>query len=148
MSLEFSRKYAKELKKDPNFRPKRWQDENNEPSLTRQEFTKETDINRIVDKFTRTGRMPYDPDRLGIYIDASELPDFKSQLEFVTHAKESFNNLDPQIRKRFENSPQKLLDFLKDPSNKEEGQRLGLFKPDPVVEPAPEPVDPEPAPAE
>ena len=97
-------------------------------SLTRQEFKDDCDINRIVDKYTRTGRLPYDADNLGIYVDVSEVGDYQSALAFVTNAKESFNKLDVNVRKRFENSPQKLLDFLKDPENTDEAIKLGLAK--------------------
>lgn len=102
---------------------------NNEPSLTRQEFLEESKINNIVDKYTRTGRLPYDSDRLGMYVDVSEVGDFQSALSFVNRASESFERLDPNVRKRFQNSPQALIEFLKDPSNKEEGIKLGLINP-------------------
>lgn len=130
--------YKKALKKDPKLTPKDFTILTcKDPSRTRQEFTQECDINRIVDQFNRTGKLPY-PGRkaLGLYADVSELPDFKSSLEFVIYAKESFNRLDVNVRKRFHNDPQELLEFLKNPDNTEEAIKLGL------AEKAPEPAAP------
>ena len=42
--------------------------------------------------------------------------------------KESFEKLDVNVRKRFENNPQKLLDFLKDDDNRDEAIKLGLVE--------------------
>lgn len=121
-----------------------------EEKRTREEFAKELDINRIVDKYTKTGVLPFaGRENLGIYADFSELPDYKSQLDFVISAKESFQKLDANVRKRFDNNPGKLLDFLKDPKNLEEGRRLGLIepeRPEPPAEPSPAP-EPDPLPA-
>jgi len=35
--------------------------------------------------------------------------------------------LDPYIRERFNNDPGKLLKFIDDPKNLEEGRKLGIF---------------------
>lgn len=145
-----SNKFRLALKKDPtlgtnaNKRKQffRWTNKGCE-GRTRQEFKNQCDINRIIDKFTITGVLPFaGSENLGIYADVSELPDFKSSLEFVIHAKESFEKLNVNVRKRFHNSPQELLDFLKDPENKAEARKLGLLKPE--IKPPSTPAQPAP----
>lgn len=115
-------------------------------SRTRQEFVNDTDINRIVDKYTKTGVLPFAGRKnLGMYADVSEIPDYGSALAFVVHAKEQFNKLDVNVRKRFHNSPQELLDFLKDENNREEAVKLGLVEKGMALEEIP-PIEPEPEP--
>lgn len=112
-------------------------------SKTRQEFTKECDINRIVNTFKTTGHLPFNgKESLGIYADVSELPDFKSSLDFIIYAKDSFNKLDVNVRERFHNSPAELMDFLKNPENDEEGRKLGLIQPKRPPEKNPAPKEP------
>lgn len=116
---------------------------------TRQEFVKDCDLNRIVDKYTKTGVLPFQGrEKLGIYADVSELPDYKSALDFVMSARDSFAELNPNIRKRFHNNPQELLEFLSDSNNDEEARKLGLVKPKrpDVKDTKPLPPEPDPKP--
>lgn len=111
-----------------------------EESRTRQEFAKDCDINRIVDRFTRTGELPFvGRKNLGMYADVSEVPNYESALAFIIHAKESFEKLDINVKERFHNSPQELIDFLKDKNNEKEARKLGLLEPErPPANPPPE----------
>lgn len=123
MSLQFKKLLEKNPKAKPNVGKTCIG-----PSKTRQEFKKDCDINRIVDRYTRTGELPFiGRKNLGIYADVSQIPDYKSALEFVIAAKESFSTLDVNIRKRFHNSPDELMAFLEDPNNKDEARKLGLI---------------------
>lgn len=108
-------------------------------SLTSQEFVDECNVNNIVDKYQKTGIMDNAEGSERYYADVSEYPSFEEALQYTIDAKESFQGLDPNLRKRFNNDPHALLEFLKDPKNKEEGQRIGLLKPN-----KPKPVKPEP----
>lgn len=100
-----------------------------DPSLTQQQFAAEADINNIVDTFLRTGFLP-DPVRMPQYVDYEGVFDFQSAMNVVRAADENFMRLDAKVRARFHNSPQEFLEFFADPSNKEEGQRLGLLMPE------------------
>lgn len=98
------------------------------PSMTKQEFVKECDINNIISKYHKTGVMDNAKSSEQYYQDVSEYPSFEEAIQYTLTAKESFMGLDPNLRKRFNNDPQRLLNFLEDPKNKKEGQELGLLK--------------------
>ena len=113
-------------------------------SMTKQEFARQCDINRIVSSYVRTGH--YENEKgIGMFQDVSNIPDYQSSLQLVINAKRSFEDLDPNLRKRFNNSPQELLEFLQDERNNEEAIKLGLREkpkqkdPEPDPEPIPEP---------
>lgn len=119
-----------------------------EPSLTKQEYKDECDIARIVDTYTRTGFRPYDgAESVGLYADVSELPDYKSSLEYVIAARDSFSQMPIHVKRRFHNNPQELLTFLKDENNREEAEKLGLVEKRQFKSPPPKEPEPEPAPS-
>jgi len=118
-------------------RPKHEGQENKGPSKTRQEFTKECNINNIVSKYHKTGVFEHEGGQ-GIFQDVSGYPSYQEALQFTINAQKSFMGLDVNLRKRFHNDPHELMEFLKDPSNKEEGQKIGLLMPDK------KPAEPEP----
>lgn len=109
--------------------PKPIVDCSNDVPLTQQSDAAECDINTIVarakggadvSRLTRPG---------GVYGDFRNLPDFRTSLLIVTEANERFMSLDAQVRKRFNNDPAQLLDFLGDDKNREEAVKLGLLRP-------------------
>lgn len=104
-----------------------------DPSLTKQEFVEESDINYIADKFMRTGElpqvlnMPTAGDFQGIF-------DFQTAMNTIAHAKQEFMSLPAKIRTRFANDPAQLIAFIEDPENRDEAIKLG-FIPKPVIFP-------------
>jgi len=96
------------------------------PGRTRQEFKEETDVNYILNRFNKTGMLTHTNNRLPQYGDFSEVADYATAHAAVTDANEAFNELPAHIRKRFGNSPQRLLEFLEDPANLDEAEKLGL----------------------
>lgn len=115
------------------------------PSKTKQEFTKECDVNRIVGKFQRTGVLPVPVGVQPVFADVSEIGDFASVVRKVKAAENAFLRLDPKIRLRFKNNPAMLLAFLKDPGNREEAEKLGLVEKKAVKrDPAPKESGPPP----
>lgn len=96
-----------------------------DPSLAQQHFKDETDINVLLERFKVTGQMPQGV-RLPTYGDFTGVTDFRSAQEAVLNARNAFMDLSASLRARFENDPQKLMDFLADPANSEEAVKLGL----------------------
>lgn len=96
-------------------------------SLTQQQFLAESDINYIADTFMRTGMAPTVLD-LPESGDFEGLFDFQSAMNLIKHAKEEFMKLPAKIRSRFDNDPQKLLDFVYDDANRVEAEALGLVQ--------------------
>lgn len=117
------------------------------PSMTRQEFAKDADINNIISRYRETGFLtdPTRPSsRTPMFGDFSNVQDYQSALEALNQADEDFMKLPARVRDRFSNNPQELIDFLQDPANLEEAISLGL-----AVKPADKPADaPADAPAD
>lgn len=116
-----------------------------EPSLAKQSFREECDINEIVRRFGVTGELPQ-----GVvapaYAEYDDVWDFQTAMNAVVHAQESFNAMPAATRDRFQNDPQKFLEFFADERNRAEGEKLGLVMPKPAPDPAPDPAPvPEPS---
>jgi len=116
---------------------------------TKQSFREEVDINVIMRKYVKTGRL--DPGqvvtRQGAFGDFTGIDDFLVCQNKVLEAKRAFDDLPPKVRSRFRNRPADLIGFLEDPENDEEAISLGL-RAKPEVEPVTAPSTPEVAPAE
>jgi phage internal scaffolding protein len=97
-----------------------------EPSLAQQHFKDECDINNILRQFNVTGLLPEAP-LSPRYGDFTGIGDYHSALNAVIAAQDGFDALPAQIRARFDNDPENLINFLNDASNKDEAIKLGLI---------------------
>ncbi|AXH74724.1 MAG: internal scaffolding protein [Microviridae sp.] len=119
-------------------------------SLTQQHMAKECDINEIVRQFGLTGVLP-NKYEAPVYADFTDVGDYRTALQAVREAGEKFMELPAELRARFENDPQRLIDFVGDERNRHEAFTLGLVSTDvppdlataPTAEviPASKPVD-------
>ena len=111
---------------------------NDQPSLTRQEFKEEVNVNSIIRKYQKTGMLTHVRNNPGAYMDLTNKPDYEVALQTVIDANNQFNTLPSEIRKKFGNDPGELIAYLSDPRNHDEAVELGLLaKPitqDPVKE--------------
>lgn len=98
---------------------------NSKPSLTQQHFEPETNINNIMNRYEKTGLLPTSGAPVQ-YMDVSNIHDYHSSLNFIQSANKSFMSLPALVRKRFNNDPGLLLQFLNDPKNASEAYSLGL----------------------
>lgn len=103
---------------------------NEEPSMTKQEFTAEVDINNIVKRFINSGGDPTSlpfTDRKAMYGDFTMLPDsYQSALNYVLDTKAEFMKLPADQRAKFDNNPQVFLDYVSDPKNLDALVEMGL----------------------
>ena len=99
---------------------------------TQQQFAEESDINTIVRRFGLTGQLP-DEVRVPQSGDFTGIVDYQSAMNAVRQAEEGFMELPPDLRYRFGNDPQRLLEFMEDGSNLEEARKLGLVNKAPEV---------------
>lgn len=104
-------------------------------SLTVQSEKDDADLNVIMARYGVTGRMP-DVVKVPQYGDFTGVSDFQSALNVVRAAQEGFMELPADVRYRFANDPQRLLEFVNDSQNRDEAVRLGL-----VPAPAPKPAE-------
>lgn len=114
------------------------------PSLTRQEFADECDINSIMARYE--GHVIGGPGNLGPmeprYFDYAAAP--QTLLEFMTFMQEAdaqFMTLPAQVRREFDNDPKLFVDFASDPENLDQMRTWGLAPPAKPPEPA-KPAEP------
>lgn len=101
------------------------------PSLTRQASKAECDINRVMERFEKTGILEHRNTFQGAYGDFTEVPqDYHEAVNQVLAADGMFASLPSKIRRRFGNDPAEFVDFVADPRNAEELARMGLSKPE------------------
>ncbi len=117
------------------------------PSLAKQSFRDECDINNILRQFNVTGQLPAN----GVqpqYGDFSGITDYQSALNAVMAAQDSFLQLPAKVRAKFDNDPALFVEFASDEANKDEMKALGLLHEETaqaVVTSLSEPVSGEPA---
>ncbi len=98
------------------------------PSLTKQSFKDECDVNRIMKNFEKTGHVDHLNNRAKLYGDFANAEDYHSSVNLVMDAQKSFDALPSEVRLRFDNQPAKFLEFANNPENMEELKTLGLTK--------------------
>jgi len=94
---------------------------------TKQSFKDECDINNIMRKYKQTGQLPNarPPGQGG---DFTGFEDYHDSLNRIIAAQDSFMSLPALTRKRFANDPGEFLEFINDPKNIEEAEKMGLLK--------------------
>lgn len=97
-------------------------------TLAQQQFKDECDINVLFGRYLETGEMPQVLNGL-TYGNFEGVFDFQTAMNAVRTAEGLFSQLPARIKNRFDNDPQKLLEFLADPDNREEAQFLKLIEP-------------------
>lgn len=102
-----------------------------EVSLTDQSMKEESDINVIVSRFGITGELPQNY-RPPLEMDFADIFDYQSARNALIEAERRFMEMPADLRSRFENDPQKVIDFLIDPKNLDEAIKLGLAPAKPV----------------
>lgn len=98
-----------------------------EQGMTQQQFADEADINTIVRRFGLTGEMP-DNVKVPQYGDFRGIENYQDAMNAVRAADEAFMELPAEIRYKFANDPQRLLEFVEDGKNFDEAKKLGLLK--------------------
>lgn len=97
------------------------------PTLAQQQFRDECDINEIVRRFGLTGQVPENW-ATPVSGDFTGINDYHTALNALAESKEAFMQLPAALRTRFENDPGKLLAFLENDKNRDEGIKLGLIR--------------------
>ncbi len=99
-------------------------------SLTVQSMAEDADINVIMHRYGITGKMPENP-RVPQYGDFTGIKNYQEAMNAVLTAQENFMELPANVRSRFDNDPQKLMDFVTNDNNRAEAKALGLLKEQP-----------------
>jgi len=101
-------------------------------SRTSQEFKDEVDINTIAKRFGLTGELP-----IGVPMvlqgDFTNAVDFRSAMNLIVAARESFDAQPASVRARFDHDPHKFLEFTSNAENLDEAIKLGLVREESVA---------------
>ncbi len=88
-------------------------------SMTDQSAKKQTDINSIMANYAKTGLLPVQQEKVARYIDNTQIMPLEQAHELVRDAMNLFEELPAQIRKLMDNKPENMVNFIKDPENKD-----------------------------
>lgn len=120
------------------------------PSLTRQEFADECDINKIMAQYERTGTVSHQNQRAPMYLDLESVPDLAEALRIVDEAQIAFMSLPATVRREFDNDPVKFVAYVQNGDDEalKRMREWGLAEPEKVEEPPMrvEVINPTPAP--
>lgn len=102
------------------------------PSEVQQCDKDSTDINKIIKRYgeqcvcgmcAMNERQPISEE---VAMLSSE--DFNSMMQKMASVNNQFNELPAEVRQKFGHNPANMLEFMQDPANREEGEKLGLFE--------------------
>jgi phage internal scaffolding protein len=96
-----------------------------EPTLAKQEFRDECDINRIMMQYARTGELPQVSG--AVYGDFNSTQTYHDMQNTLIEAQKAFKTLPASIRATFNNDPAEVIDFLNNPANRDQAVKLGLI---------------------
>ncbi|AXH74899.1 MAG: internal scaffolding protein [Microviridae sp.] len=96
-----------------------------DPSRTQQQFAEDADINTIVRRFGITGKMPENA-TFPTYGDFTGISDYRTALDAINQADAEFLAIPAEVRARFDNDPQRFLEFCSTPDNLPAMREMGL----------------------
>jgi phage internal scaffolding protein len=105
------------------------------PSMTKQAFQAECDINNIMKRYEKTGIIDHLNKYGGRFGDFTGAVDFQTAQNIVIDAQKMFMDIPASIRAQFENDPGKFIQFATDPANLDKLREMGLAPPAPVPVP-------------
>jgi len=96
------------------------------PTMAQQHFKDECDVNNILRKYESTGLVTHVANGTPSYGDFSSVLEFQQAQNILIEAQDAFDALPASLRKRFDNDPAVMLEFIENPDNREEAEKLGL----------------------
>ncbi|QCQ85035.1 internal scaffolding protein [Blackfly microvirus SF02] len=107
------------------------------PSLTRQEFLADCDINTIMAQYEKTGVISHVNNGQPQYLDVTDVPDLAQAIEVVKSAEAAFMRLPASVRREFDNDPVQFVDYVQNAqeSDRERLREWGLIPPLPPEKP-------------
>ena len=94
---------------------------------TKQDFKDDVVMSSIMKKYRETGIIAHQSLVQGRYGDYVDAPEYDEAMNKIVAANDMFESLPADIRDRFNNSPEKFLEFVHDPDNEDEMRKLGLL---------------------
>jgi len=107
------------------------------PSLTKQSFKEESDLNNIMRKYEATGQLPFGRNGVPMFGDFSNLPtSYHDACNRVLQVETLFASLGSRVREKFRNDPQSFINFMATNPSQDALRELGLVGVDPTPQPA------------
>lgn len=103
--------------------------DNDLPSMTRQEFTDECDINRLMAKYESHKFLPNAKTQEPMYLDFCDMPDLPTAMRAMMDAEEAFMSLPARVRREFDNDAMRFVEYASDAGNSEQLVEWGLAAP-------------------
>lgn len=103
--------------------------------MTRQEFADECDINVLMATYERNGSIAHFNRMEPQYLDVSAVPDLAEALDYMRAAEAAFMSLPATVRREFDNSAVKFVEYAEDPGNLDRMREWGLAPPAPSPPP-------------
>jgi bifunctional DNA-binding transcriptional regulator/antitoxin component of YhaV-PrlF toxin-antitoxin module len=102
---------------------------NNTPSLTDQSQKDQTIAKNIIKHYVKTGLITHLNQEAGKFADVSEVKSLYENMSKVKQVERYFMDLPSELRAKFDNDPQKMLEVIVDPAQEELQKELGLSLP-------------------
>lgn len=99
------------------------------PSMTRQEFAEECDINTLMARYEAHGVISHVNRAVPVYMDLTGMPDLRESLDYMRDATLAFNSLPAAARYMLGNDPVKFVEFATNPDNIGKMREWGLAPP-------------------
>lgn len=100
------------------------------PSMTREEFAAECDINTIMKKYAVTGVVGHVNPVQPRFIDAVGVPDLMTALNTMSDAQQAFMQLPAVVRREFDNDAMEFVKFASESENLPKLRQWGLAAPE------------------
>lgn len=98
------------------------------PSMTKQSFKDECDINRILNQFQRTGIVNHITQRQPQYLDLPSNVDYQSSMNTIIQAQQIFADLPALVRDHFQNDPARFLRAFSDEKQHDKLREFGFLR--------------------
>ncbi len=92
----------------------------------KQSMRDECDVNLIVAQYVKTGFLSHVSVGFPLWVDVSEMTDFRDAIEHVRSMARYFAGLPATVRSRFENDAVSLMEYLESGASEEDLHALGL----------------------
>lgn len=105
-----------------------------QPTLTQQHSKDETDINKIMARYIKTGVIDHVAKYQGQYLENNDL-DYHASQNIIIQADVMFSELPSSVRREFNNNPAEFLHFVSDEENHAKLADMGLTNNPPEIPP-------------
>lgn len=98
-----------------------------DPSLARESEKDATDVNKIMERYKKTGIIPMSGQEM-FFADVSSVASYQEIMDRVAAGNQAFERLPAEVRARYQNDPAVFLDALQDKAARAQLELEGLIE--------------------